>query len=141
MPPPIGGYLTVMSARNLVTGCKFWGIYLAVARYLCYIVFTGKYGNIDFKMNVTYLRSQILCLSVCLVISLSLSTDRRANEHARDLQEGSRERPQEHKDPTRGFRPGGPPRDQSGGGRGRQMMHAGRVPNVFMRVPNVFKRV
>ena len=35
MLPPISGYLKVISAKNLVTGCKFWGIYLVATRYLC----------------------------------------------------------------------------------------------------------
>ena len=54
MLPPTSRYLTVISARNLVIGCKFWGIYLVVARYLCYLIFTGKYGNINFKMKITH---------------------------------------------------------------------------------------
>ena len=45
---------TVISARNLVTGCKFWDIYLAAAKYLCYIIFTGKYGNINIKIKITF---------------------------------------------------------------------------------------
>ena len=61
MLPPIGGYLTVILARNLVGRYKFWGIYLVVARYLCHIIFTGKHGNIDFKMKITCSRFYDVC--------------------------------------------------------------------------------
>ena len=57
MLPPVGSRRisqTVIFARNLVTGSNIWGIYLAAARYSCYMIFTGKYGNINFKMKITY---------------------------------------------------------------------------------------
>ena len=57
MLPPVGSRRisqTVISARILVTGSNIWGIYLVAARYLCYMIFTGKYGNINFKMKMTF---------------------------------------------------------------------------------------
>ena len=45
----------VNSARNLVTWSNIWSIFLAAARQLCYMIFTGKYGNINFKMKNAYI--------------------------------------------------------------------------------------
>ena len=50
-----GGYLKpVISARNLVTGNNIWGIFFVAARQLCYIIFTGKFGNINFKVKIKF---------------------------------------------------------------------------------------
>ena len=54
--PPIGEYPNYQFLEKLLAnGCKFCGIYLAVMRILCYIIFTGKFDDIDFKMKITYL--------------------------------------------------------------------------------------
>ena len=51
-----GGYLKpVISVRNLVTWSNIWSIFLAAARQLCYLLFTGKYGNINFKIKIKFL--------------------------------------------------------------------------------------
>ena len=61
MLPPIGSWLipqTVISARNWLLGVTF-GVFtlrVAAARYSCYMIFTGKYGNIDFNMKITFCR-------------------------------------------------------------------------------------
>ena len=47
---------TVISARNLVSGCKFGEITLRRQDICVNIIFTGKYstGIINFKMKITY---------------------------------------------------------------------------------------
>ena len=56
MLPPVGSQWisqTVISARNLVTGGNICGIYLAAVRFLYYMIFAGKYGDISFKIKIT----------------------------------------------------------------------------------------
>ena len=45
----------VISVGNLVTWGNFGSNFLVAARLLCYMIFTGKYGNINFNMKITFL--------------------------------------------------------------------------------------
>ena len=45
----------VISVGNLVTCGNFGSNFLVAARLLCYMIFTGKYGNINFNMKITFL--------------------------------------------------------------------------------------
>ena len=45
----------VISVGNLVTRGDIGSNFLAAARLLCYMIFTGKYGNINFSMKITCL--------------------------------------------------------------------------------------
>ena len=44
----------VISVKNLVTWGNIGSNFLAAARLLCYMIFTGEYGNINFNMKITY---------------------------------------------------------------------------------------
>ena len=48
--------ITIISARNVFVGCRFWEFTLQRQDItLCCIIFTGQYGNINFKIKVTFL--------------------------------------------------------------------------------------